>query len=396
MDVCRLIYQSTDPKLLASLSGIPYTVGRSFSQQEAVTLAEELRRFGVSFHFKSTAAEGFDISFDPEVASREAQTSSGNVKVNWRDLLPGKIFAYVLAGLGAAVVLVVGLSRVDFATKVASTETVDQSFRASVEKIEKDVEFRKGDGLVWSRADLSTKLSDTDAIRTFDKSSALLKYREGSTVNVRPNTLMVIGANENPNERSIQLEDGSLQARLKPSAVPQRLRIKTKAGTLEMKSPQVGEVESRVETSVTNGQMKVAVSHGSAVLQPLQPGRASVEIKSFEQVEATTDKISSPTKFEPTLRLISPSPNAEIQVDPQAVKSIEFAWEDIGPETTYTWMMSTDEAFKNILLTQSTSEPRTSVNFLDLGVLYWRVIAKQEGTDYKSSPSRINVQKYQN
>lgn len=405
-DVCRLIYQTTDPKLIASLSSLPYLVGRSFSAQEAEALSRELQSLKVSFHFKSPKGD-LDIDFNPDAktSSEESMLSRGRLSFDFLKSLQRKTLYRGLFAIGAlslsAIVAKYSLDHWDgwmaAAPKSEATNAGESTnYRAKIEWMERSVEFRRERELVWHPAELKLSLFDSDAIRTFDNSSAILKYREGSAVSVRPNTLMVIGAQTNESERSIDLEDGSVQAHLKASAQPVKLSIHTKAGTLEMQSPKPGEADSKVETSIKGTQLKVAVTQGNAVLKPAKADLPKVELKSLQQVEASPEKIAEPQVFQPTLQVFTPKNDVTIVMDPQAGQPIEFSWENLGEGATYTLIVASDEAMRNVLLKQESTVPSIQLNYLDLGDSFWRIAAKFGSVDYLSPVMRIHVQKHNN
>lgn len=405
-EICELIYDSKDKNLIRSLSALPYVIGRSFPTVEVQRLNQALTELKVGHEFKNLAGEGEIISFNPPTEESVSKTKLrstvltpepiGSPKMNSKGLILWLTLGLVSA-IGISYYLKWSGSRTT--TKEVSTQkqTVDDR-QATIEELTKDVEFRKHKDFLWQKAMRDLGLVEEDALRTYDNSAAVLRYREGSRVFIRANTLMIIGREAAPDSRNIRLEDGALQARLKPSANQTRLAIETQVGTLELKSPKLGEQakEARIETKMNKGTLLVKVAEGSAVLKPSSPSAPPVEIKSREEVAATPTSITAPTPFEPSIELTAPAENETLKINPQGENRLTFKWENLGENLTYTFEIASDAEMKNILLKQNVQEPQLVLQYLDPGPVFWRITATVEGTLYKSAAQKLYVQENHN
>lgn len=401
--VCELIYQTRDRNLLASLSSLPYLVGRSFSNRESVRIHDDLKSLGV-YHRLLSKEEGapayvFEappIKSQPSTSkTKQAQilsfpTSSRPAKSSRRVLIVSLIVASMAAGVAL-------YSLQDFSSSNRPPLPTPQTdFDAKVGQIVNRVEYRLGEDLIWKTATRGTLLNSRDSIRTYEESTAQINYRNGTFVLVRPNTLLVLGQSPEPTSELIQLSNGSLNARMKASAEPKKLQIQTPSGTLEVSSPLMNETaprEARVETSLKDGTLRVAVTSGSATLIPSKADLKPVSLGAMQEVSARADQISAPQIFKPEIRLLGPKPGSVIKIDPKNSSSVLFQWEALDPDMTYTLEVATDSEMKNILVTQESIRASLEFNYLDLGTVYWRVKSRYEDLVYSSPVWQLHVQK---
>jgi len=396
-DVCEAIYHSQDKTLIGSLSSLPYHVGRSFDSTEAEPLHQTLRQLEVSHRFESNTPGVAGFQFD----SRGNDSAIVPPMRPTRTLITKKSLLIGATGLllVSAVCTVfyyfssMGIARRITTSDPATSNSPGSDQEATVERLQKEVEYRRHKDFAWNRAALNLILQKQDAIRTFADSSAVLRYREGSLLNVRPNTLLIIGENPNPTDRIIQLQDGTVQAQLRKTLTPHSLSIETASGTLELKNPVGDEKDPKVETTLNAGTFTVAVSEGKAKFYSVTKNSPPVEIHRSEKIVATKDSVTPPQTFLPEIHLQSPSFDGALLVDPQENTPVQFTWDSLGENAHYDWRISTDPQMKEVLLQQSTPSNKLSLTYLDLGTLYWQVTAEVDGVRYQSPVWRVHVQK---
>lgn len=396
--ISQLLYQSEEPTLVASLADLPYVVGRRFSAEESLQLHRALKQMIVGHRLHPDLTGAPLYAFDPDsteldISRLKPATDPSRKIIEFKlkkkiVIKPRWIF---LATIVASLTTLIALNSQKESPK--ATPPAAATYEAKIERLERKVEYRTSQDLIWKQAEPQLSLFENDSLRTFQESSAELLYREGARLAVKPNTFLSIGK-KSPNQKSLRLEDGKLQARLKASEVSQRLSIETPSGTLEMYSPKPGELkEAKIETSMDKGTLTVSVTQGSATLTPKAKEASPIELKSLEQVTATETSVSSPAKFEPTIDLISPAHDQEVVLNPQTATPTIFAWEPVDPASHYVLLLSTDPAMNEILLRQETDQPRLELSYLDLGNIYWQVVSNSEGVEYKSGIRRVHVQK---
>lgn len=407
-DVCELVYDSRDKNLLRSLSDLPYVIGRSFPPAEVQRITKELQELQVTHKFKNLADETDVVGWDPESTKAEFISTSNQAeksKTANKNLLSYIKRPSFVSGLILVTGIVIALiffdmpwsSKPEKTSKIA-TSAINDSRQATIEDFSRDVEYRRRSEFLWQKVARDLGLSEDDGLRTYENSTALLRYQEGSRVFVRPNTLMIIGKNLNPVNRQIRLEDGTLQARLKPTATESKLLIETKMGTLEVTSPKPGEKakEARIETHYDAAQFKISVTEGQAVLKPPQPNAPSIEVKSQQEIVATPTSVSAPTLYEPRLTLFAPATESSVEVNAQQNAPIIFEWEDLGADATYAIEITSDAALKNSLFHQELKANKLELQYLDPGPVYWQVTGQFEGIAYKSAIQKLNVQEHHN
>ena len=393
--ICELIYDSKDKNLLAALSSLPYTIGRTFSGDEAQRLSKIFKEWETSFVFKSLTENINSISYSPAPSpSLEAVSAPpSGIKQNTPPNKKWAGFGILLAASVSAFFFLKGVTSKIESPSAEKSAATNMNYRATVERIFKDVEFRREKDFSWKSATPHLQLQDQDSIRTFESSQATLLYIEGFQVVVKPNTLLTVGSQTEPKHRKIRLEDGSIQARLKAANPPERLSIETKSGTLEMTSPIEGEAsETRIETRMHKNGLVVSVAEGKAVLRHVK-NTTPIEIIHHQQLTATEAAVSEAVPFTESLPLMSPTENATLTIDPQTATPTFFRWEDLGDGFTYEWNLSTDPQMKNVLFNQKSNSPEISLQYIDLGVLYWQVTAVGDGKRIPSPVWRLNVQK---
>ncbi len=401
-EVCQLIYGIKDKNLIATLVSVPYHVGRTFSWEESSFFHEQLKTLGVGHSLVSNDPSVQSMSYSPHHAPSKIDSGDGDKPRNKQfpnslPLTEAKKWAR-FAIFAAACLAAYGVLHLStrFGKKEQTGLKTASQHETTIEKLIDRVEYRLSQDLTWSEAKVNVGLDSGDAIRTFDESTAHLRYQEGSLVIVRPKTLMVIGKPE-PSRQTISLEDGQVQARLRSSENSQTLRIKTPVGTLDMKSPKKGETaEARVDTSVSKGRIEVAVTSGKVSLTPATGDQKSIVLTSNQKIVGEINSLSPIVEFHPTVALFQPKNDETLTINPQENESLLFEWENISDDAQYIFEILPESTSKEPLLTRETREPKLILTYLDLGNLYWRVTAKTSSAVFISETRPLHVKKRNN
>lgn len=390
----ELLYGSKDKNIMASLSSLPYTIGRTFNQTEVSALNRQLTDLKIGHTFKGLTPGAEDLTYTPDKppSSNKAEVSSSKPSSSSSSITGLKLL-WISLGIVVAIAGGIVAWKMRSALKPEISATISQA-RARIERLSRDVEYRRSRDFVWSKATLDLPLENQDGIRTFDESSAVIQYQEGTRVIVKPNSLLIVGAESNPSDETIRLEDGSISARLssKQGQSEARLSILTKSGTLRVQARE-GK-EAAVETEVSGDHVRVAVTQGEVSLTPQAPGSSSITIAPMQQITATPTNISPPEAYTPRLGLYAPKNDAQVLVNPNTKTPVIFRWEDFGGSGTYRLTISSDPKQENVLVSQNTSQNEVTLTYLDSGTLYWSVSAQVRGITYKSSVWRLHVQEH--
>ena len=85
--------------------------------------------------------------------------------------------------------------------------------------------------------------------------------------------------------------------------------------------------------------------------------------------------------------------------DPDQARAISFQWAPLSmtsdEKITYEWTAATEPSMTNTLITQESVIPEVTINYLDLGTIYWRVRATVDNLKYESRVQKLHVQKSQ-
>lgn len=423
-EACLIIYRKHDKNLLAAMASTPYAVGRSFDPEDQERIHSELKKVGVSHQFDSKLT-GEKIIFDSKEDSKESQAntekhqSTENQKNPTRSLEMRKPSFLIGASL-MAVFIVSGVfyyssqstrqsSNTDSITEADTTKTLQKqpakespnyiaptsNFDARVEKTSGSVDSRKKDTFEWTSAKTGDLLQAQDSIRTASSSYAALRYREGSRIQVKENTLLVIGESleksKDDFERELSLSDGSIHARLVSKNTNQKLKISTPQGQIVVKQEKGSTKPSHLSTSLQDGQLQVQVAEGSAQFLPLGSEEAEIDIPRNTQILATKKSVSSPVEYKPSVQLLSPGSGEGIKLEEGKEDQFQFKWEAVDSEALYTWSLASDSKMENILFTKETSETEMKLSYIVPGQVFWQVSATIDDVLYTSPIYTLHV-----
>lgn len=401
-EVCQLIYNSQNRNLVAALSSTPYTVGRSFPREEQEVLSEKFKSLGVGFQFKSKPPYHEIIQFDPQYVPTHSDKKNKIYSL--------KVLLTILALIFAAISVAYFLPFLKFESfwklnekgpseKSRSEKPAALDFDAELSFVIPKVEYRASQTLFWENAQRNQKLKHNDAIRTFSKAAAVIRYRDGSYVRLKENTLLTIGetqiSNEEGTERELELKDGSLQARLEASPKPNSLAIRTPEGVLQLKNTKNKKSSpTQVITSFRNGELEIKVAKGSIEFKPKKMSEKPIRLQELQRMLHKPEESPQISDFIPEIEIISPENGKHLKFEPNTTQKFIFEWENIAPNIEYEWTLWSDAEARNLLLSQKTTRTSVELKFLDVGALYWKVEATYEGIKYASPLTKIYVEKH--
>lgn len=408
VDTCRLIYKSTDQTLLAAMTSTPYTVGRSFGAEDYEEIHHSLVRLGVRHRFTERNS-GRKIEFHQSSEDPETQRVS-----NRPDLgkalklikLPALLISILILGILAITLYQnkksetksenLPASLVTPSKDLVETNSGTLNFEAQLQQLRNKVEIRLATSISWSEAEENEKLKSRDSIRTSSDSSASLVYRSGSLVNILPNSLVVVGKSSEDNqsrEDEIRLSSGDLNARLQQDTKPAALKIQTDKGQIQMNS-ETGSVQLR--TSMTNGELKVQVAKGTASFSPtsstITENAEPIQLRQNKQLSIEPQGQAHISEYIPSLKLLSPKSESNLEFSESQDQVFHFQWEDLGIGGDYQFIVSSSKDLTEPLVNQTTKENSIDLTYLDSGDLYWGVRGNLDSVVYQSPTWRIHVQ----
>jgi len=371
-EVALVLYQSASPNLVASLSGLPYTVGRTFSREELESLHQKLKSLAIGHRFDSMDGVSEVISFHPGDPQRDVE-----IKLNRKKVRRKKSS---LVAITVVTTFLIAGGLVYFIREAPQKENarLTQEPIAEILSIESRVQRRTSSGTQWKEAKTGDSLFDKDALRTFENSQAIIDYREGSSLTVREDSFIIIVRPSDKSYREVSLEDGSIQAQLKQSSQNLELRIQTKQGTIRMRGPKAGEQEVHLQTSMIGGNLAVAVESGQVEITP--KGQPSIAISGAQKVEIRGNEKPVIAASDLGLESKTPTPGARLKEG-----SFYFEVRPVAGAKRYKWIIGSSPEMTTLLVEHRTKEPTLKLQYLDPGELYWRVEAVGEDGMVRSS-----------
>lgn len=200
---------------------------------------------------------------------------------------------------------------------------------AQITLLSGNVSVKRSQGLEWQGAKVKSRLHSGDIIRTYEGASARLAFDDGSSLEIKPDSLVIIGELEEDSEKksyksSLQLMSSDVVATAgRVSGQHSQLELKTPTAVASFDDAKVAikvapNEESRI--SVYSGQAKVAAGGRVVALAPGQTVKVS-----------TDSKVSVPTELPAPPRLVSPAKDQVIiSRDPDA-EGVPMRWEVLSP-----------------------------------------------------------------
>lgn len=237
----------------------------------------------------------------------------------------------------------------------------------SVKESQNDVRRRVNNGLTWMPVGKKDQIYEGDSIFTGEKSGADIALDNGGSLNVDPNSLIVVKTSDN--EVQIDLKYGSLVGQI---ASDKKIIITDNGKTVQEISG--GKPGKRSQLRITKSKQSKEAS--------IQVLSGEVGIKQAGQ--SAVKKIKSAP-----IQLLAPETAAVFwNADTEGTS---FKWTSEAKDTRFVIEFSTDESFTKIVTKKETSAQEVSL--IDLqktpGLYQWRV--RQISADPKSSvvsPSR--------
>lgn len=394
-EACLIIYKSQTPTLVASLSTLPYTVGRSFSEEELTSIHEQLKELQIGHAFRSTLDPTMGLTFDPRMNGTTAAPSPENLTTEplKRKGIPfsKKSILIVLAVIFLVFLILrlissgTNLSESTSAPEPSSKAVPPPEADATMVAVQSRVQRKSRLDLQWSNAKIGDPLQINDSVRTYENSQAVIRYQEGSSILIKEDSLVTIGPPEKASQKEMELNSGSIQAKLASSDTPTTLRIKTAEGDITLSSSPTNTAEASVQARVIGSQLQVAVSSGKAILS-----KKSGEVQALAPLEVATisaGEIKERAAFTASLNLLSPSADARMPAAPYL-----FQWAPLEGASEYRLIISSHQDLESTLVQQTTASTEFTFQYLDPGELYWKVETLVDGFLIESPTQRIYVE----
>jgi hypothetical protein len=253
--------------------------------------------------------------------------------------------------------------------------------------VERTVKAKRAAELAWADARSEMPLFDNDAIRTFDKASAVISFGPGDVLEVDQNALVIIRPRPRAvdgetaaGEFSLALLSGDLLDNLagKPAA-EQAQAIETAAKSRELTIRRTPGAPPERPTRVlvkTLPDRSTTVAAVSGSLQVRTPAGKEVTLK--EKMVTRIDArglVATPRLLPGTPSLTFPEDGATYSFR-RKVPQVDMRWKPAERANRYRVVVAADPAFRKILADERVTATTLPIRNLQPGTLYWRVRAQ--------------------
>ncbi len=393
--VAKLIYSSSEASLVSALHALPYVVGRSFSREECLELADQLKELNVGYAFKGNSQNLPKIEFHPN-------------KQNDPDLKliknKSKSLSWFRIALTIGVPLLMGLTINFYLHNKKSGDDGDlvlaqksslskKDSRAKILSILNDVQIKTPDRFLWTKANLQEGLFVEDRVKTGSNSYSQILYIEGHKLELKPDTLLTIGK-DLPQQKEIYLEEGDFKAELVPQEQSTTLTIHAQDTTIELEAAPRSQQKSptKMRAQLKNGSVMATLSEGKAKVLNKKATAPIVILKNQQLVVKQDENPLITTRNPLLLETVFPTMDHRWLISPEHADDLSFEWNAIPGAEDYHVEISTDPDLKQIFLSEVVKGTKLKLKYLDLGTLYWRVTTEANDELYQSKVLKFYVQ----
>ena len=277
-----------------------------------------------------------------------------------------------------------------------SNLTADRKITAVATRIHNSLKRKPLDAIIWQAASEGALLYDRDAVQTASKSSAVIQFGEGSSLQMEEKTLVIIRRLEaDPflhDKRSFMvLMEGELRCKLPvsnqksvytniatPSAKVRVLALNQDQDGIEYKVAVNADKSSTI--SVYKGSLKVSAKGEDVILQSNQWTRVMLN--------------QAPSSLKPlpdSIKLKAPE-DSRIYYDRGGPPHIKFFWHRKPVATGYHFILARDPLFSDIVTDERILETTFAQSGLKKGIYFWRVSALIDDCEgYFSETRRFQI-----
>lgn len=241
--------------------------------------------------------------------------------------------------------------------------------------IQGDVEYRRGDSGDWEEGRSRVALHPGDYVRTAEKGSAEIMFRDGTLYTVRPNTLFMVsagrpggggsGASGGAGEQTISMEYGWVDLNTSQGAPS---NVKTPGAMARVKE----DSEAFVAVDKSSNQSHYGAVTGGVEIS--SKGGQKREIQPMQQVVQSGDLLSEAQPLPGKPELSEPADNTDL--DMQSADKVVLGWEEVPNAVRYSLQVSRNHLFvDNIIDVSNRTKTHATLGVRGEGTFQWRVAA---------------------
>lgn len=254
---------------------------------------------------------------------------------------------------------------------------------ATLQSMERTVKAKRSAELAWNDAETRMPLYENDAVRTFDKASAVISFGDNDTVEVDQNALVIIKARAPAaagEEISLALLSGDLLDSL--AGKPEAERAEAIASAARDRSLTIRRAPGSPATQPTRILVKAlpdrstSVAAVSGTLQVRSTSGKEITLKE-KMVTRVDDRglMASPRLLPGVPALTFPDDGATYAYQ-RKVPRVDMRWKPAERARRYRVVVAADPAFRKILADERIVDTTLPIRNLQPGTIYWRVRAQ--------------------
>lgn len=262
---------------------------------------------------------------------------------------------------------------------------------ANLEKVKRTVKRKRANTISWSRAKAGMSLYSRDAIQTFDRANAVIRFDEENYIDLGENSLVIIKQiNDDPLLREkltrILVFAGELRGKISATSRKRmQMEIRSKDAVTKVMSARKDKstlFKYKINPDHTS---TVTVLEGQAVI--VDKGK-KVNINPFEAYTVTPGEDSELQVPPDAVRPVTPKHRGQFfynELPPQ----VKFVWSKTRHADSYTVELARDAAFNDIITSEKVKTTYLQHGNLKQGDYYWRVRAHNGYVDGDFSKPRM-------
>ncbi len=278
--------------------------------------------------------------------------------------------------LGASAIIITTFSFLLFLDFTSKIEAGDAE-QIGVITFKKRVSQRKyGTQVIWEEIEQNAPVYVNDSIRTAERSEAVVKLKDGTSLELDENSMIVLAKSEGA--ININFAQGAMFAR--------------RAEVAAEGSPAVNIVSGAATVSIEKSDVKLSQSDKEDLNLTVAKGSAVIKTGEEEKVLAVNQNavVLKDAKVaqvrEVKLHLVSPDPNTYI-VTGEDAHAVVFSWEPTGDDGGVLFELAKDRGFATVVKRMRVKGESVSEK-VPAGEYYWRIASEDKAagkTDYSDS-----------
>ena len=254
-----------------------------------------------------------------------------------------------------------------------------------------EVKARPAHAIAWKGAEEGLSLANRDAVQTFKRAGAVIRFDEDNHIDLGENTLLVIRQMEKSllrdHKRSYMLMmEGELKGRFSGSGDGQmELELATPNGSARISSKDApgGEVEFGVKIN-DDKSSTFTVQQGTV---EVWANGEKVLVHADQYTKVGREGLTPPRPLPRPPAPLSPADGARYRFR-QLTPRVGFRWSSTDDDDEYRFVLARDKNFKKVVYEEELAQAEFLYGNLTSGQYWWQVSRIQDGVEGKAGKPR--------